>query len=135
MGFENFESKILTVWELITSTILSFTVTADSERSERQRSAVSGQRSGAGKWNNFLQKVEMKKINFSVKSRPRESSDRLIRRFIKKAKKEKIVEKFRDRQRYEKPSVRKKIKSKKAQRQRERDAAKLKKRQKRNNRN
>jgi small subunit ribosomal protein S21 len=77
----------------------------------------------------------MKKINFSVKSRPRESSDRLIRRFIKKAKKEKIVEKFRDRQRYEKPSVRKKIKSKKAQRQRERDAAKLKKRQKRNNRN
>ena len=77
----------------------------------------------------------MKSINFSVKSRPRESSDRLIRRFIKKAKKEKIVEKFRDRQRYEKPSVRKKIKSKKAQRQRERDAAKLKKRQKRNNRN
>ena len=77
----------------------------------------------------------MKSINFSVKSSPRESSDRLIRRFIKKAKKEKIVEKFRDRQRYEKPSVRKKIKSKKAQRQRERDAAKLKKRQKRNNRN
>jgi small subunit ribosomal protein S21 len=77
----------------------------------------------------------MKSINFSVKSRPRESSDRLIRRFIKKAKKEKIVENFRDRQRYEKPSVRKKIKSKKAQRQRERDAAKLKKRQKRNNRN
>ena len=43
MGFENFESKFLTVWEIITSTIISFTVTTDSERSERQRSAVSGQ--------------------------------------------------------------------------------------------
>jgi ribosomal protein S21 len=78
----------------------------------------------------------MRKTNFSVKQRPRESSERLIRRFIKKAKKEKIVEIFRDKQRYEKPSVRKKIKSKKAQRQRERDLAKLKKKQNRaNNRN
>ena len=56
----------------------------------------------------------MKKLNFSVKLRPRESAERLIRRFIKKAKKEKIVEKYRARQRYEKPSVRRKLKSEKA---------------------
>jgi len=75
----------------------------------------------------------MKKLNFSVKLRPRESAEKLIRRFIKKAKKEKIVEEYRSRQRYEKPSVRRKLKSEKARRQRERDLAKLKKRQNRNN--
>ena len=41
-----------------------------------------------------------------------ESNERLIRRFLKKAKKERIVEECRDRKHYQKPSVKKKIKRK-----------------------
>ena len=49
----------------------------------------------------------MKKTgNVIVRPRhPRESADRMIRRFIKKTKKERIVEEARDRRRYKKPSV------------------------------
>ena len=72
-----------------------------------------------------------KKINIAVKARPRENAERLIRRFIKKVKKEKIVEKFREGRYYNPPSVKKKLKRERAQRQRERDLAKLKKKQQR----
>ena len=78
----------------------------------------------------------MKKTgNVIVKARPKERSDRLIKRFIKKVKKEKIIELFRDRQRYEKPSVKRKLKRKRAQRARVREEIKLKKRRERNKRN
>ena len=66
-----------------------------------------------------------KGYNIAVKARHRESPERLIRRFIKKVKKEKIIEQYRDRQRYEKPSRAKKIKRERAQRLRERELAKL----------
>ena len=72
-----------------------------------------------------------KGYNIAVKARHRESSERLIRRFIKKVKKEKIVEQYRDRQRYEKPSKAKKIKRERAQRLRERELAKLLKKKQR----
>ena len=71
------------------------------------------------------------KINIAVKARPREKADRLIRRFIKKVKKEKIVEKFREGRYYNPPSIKKRLKRERAQRQRERDLAKLKKKQQR----
>ena len=59
-------------------------------------------------------------INVSVKARRNEHPERLIRRFIKKCKKEKVVEKYRERTEfYQKPSVRKRIKMRKAARMRE----------------
>ena len=54
----------------------------------------------------------------------RESNERLIRRFLKKVKKERIVEEVRDRKHYEKPSVKKKIKKERAQRARLREGRK-----------
>ena len=43
-------------------------------------------------------------INVEVKLREGESTERLIRRFIKKTKKEGIVDEYKDRMYYEKPS-------------------------------
>ena len=52
-----------------------------------------------------------KKAQVSIKPRhPRESPERMIRRFLKKVKKERIVEEVRERRRYKKPSVKKKEK-------------------------
>ena len=57
--------------------------------------------------------------NVQVRLRRNESSDRLIRRFIRKCKKEKVVETYREKNDcYIKPSVKKKIKQKKARRER-----------------
>jgi ribosomal protein S21 len=65
-------------------------------------------------------------IGLNVKNKPahvsvhiketRGNVERLIRRFLKKAKKEKIVEQVRDRKHYKKPSVKKKEKRIKAER-------------------
>lgn len=55
--------------------------------------------------------------NVSVSLRRGESTERLIRRFIKKCKKEKVVEKYRARTDYHiKPSVKRRLKSQKARR-------------------
>jgi len=54
-------------------------------------------------------------INVSVSLRKGESSERLIRRFIKKCKREGVVETYRDRtSHYIKPSVKKRLKRQKA---------------------
>jgi ribosomal protein S21 len=59
--------------------------------------------------------------NVIVESRYNENSERLIRRFIKKVKREGILERHRDRcSHHIKPSVKKKIKQKKARREKER---------------
>tara|TARA_B000000557_G_scaffold98860_1_gene80076 strand:- start:12199 stop:12435 length:237 start_codon:yes stop_codon:yes gene_type:complete len=59
-------------------------------------------------------------VNVSVKARRNEHSDRLIRRFIKKCKKEKVVEKYRERTDfYQKPSVKRRNKKRRAERMRE----------------
>ena len=56
-------------------------------------------------------------INVSVMARRNEHSERLIRRFIKKCKKEKVVETYRERTEfYQKPSVKKRNKKRRAQR-------------------
>jgi small subunit ribosomal protein S21 len=55
-------------------------------------------------------------INVEVRLRERETTDKLIRRFIKKCKKEKIIEEYRAKAFYEKPSMikkRKKLRRKK----------------------
>ncbi len=58
--------------------------------------------------------------NVQVYLRRGETSDRLIRRFIKKCKKEKVTERYRERtDHYIKPSVKKKIKRQKAIRERQ----------------
>ena len=58
--------------------------------------------------------------NVLVKSRRNEHPERLIRRFIKKCKKEKVVEKYRERtEHYEKPSVKRRKKRERAKRMRD----------------
>ena len=53
--------------------------------------------------------------NVKVELRPRESAERLIRRFIKKCKKERIIETYRTKTSYYiKPSVKRRIKHEKA---------------------
>ena len=48
-------------------------------------------------------------INVEVKPRyDNENIERIVRRFTKKCKKERVVENFRERSRYEKPSVKRK---------------------------
>ena len=61
--------------------------------------------------------------------------EKMIRRFIKKTKKEKIVEQVRERRYYKKPSVAKKEKRLKAQRLRMREERKRRRAQERRNRN
>jgi len=60
--------------------------------------------------------------------------DKMIRRFIKKSKKEKIVEQIRERRHYKKPSVAKKEKRNRSQRLRKREELKRVKAQERRNR-
>ncbi len=58
-------------------------------------------------------------VNVVVKPRRGESPEKLIRRFIRKCKKDKIVEQYRARtDHYVKPSVKRKLKSEKARRER-----------------
>ena len=77
----------------------------------------------------------MKKANVVVHAREcRGNVDRMIRKFIKKAKKERIVEEVRDRRYYKKPSVKKKEKSIRAERRRQREERKRQRAQERRNR-
>jgi ribosomal protein S21 len=56
--------------------------------------------------------------NIVVKLRRGETSEKLVRRFIRKCKKEKVVEKYRAKtDHYIKPSVKKRLKSDKARRE------------------
>ena len=64
-----------------------------------------------------------KPIQVEVRPRPNEPTERLIRRFVKKVKKEGILDEVRDRMYYEKPSVKKA----RQKRQRKRVMEKLKK--------
>jgi small subunit ribosomal protein S21 len=55
--------------------------------------------------------MSKKPINVEVEASHRdENPERLIRRFVKKVKKERILENYRDRMYYEKPSVKRKRK-------------------------
>ena len=66
-----------------------------------------------------------KKSHIVVTSREcRGNVEKMIRRFIKKAKRERIVEEVKDRLYYKKPSVKKKEKRIRAERQRVRDERK-----------
>jgi len=63
------------------------------------------------------------------------NTERMIRRFIKKVKKERIIESVKDKRHYKKPSVAKKEKRIRAARQRIRDEQKRKRAQQRRARN
>ena len=66
-----------------------------------------------------------KPANVAVKIKEtRGNVERLIRKFIKKTKKEKIVEQVKDRRHYKKPSVKKKEKRERALRARKREEQK-----------
>ena len=68
---------------------------------------------------------EMKKSNVTVKAKDiRGSSEKLIRRFIKKTKKAKVIEQVRERRYYKKPSIKKKEKRERALRLRRREEQK-----------
>ena len=75
-----------------------------------------------------------KKSNLVVKPRRNESPERMIKRFNKKVKKERIIEQVKDRRRYKKPSVLKKEKRARAARNRKKDELKKLKAQERRNR-
>ena len=62
--------------------------------------------------------------NVSVTQRNNESAERLIRRFIKKCKKERVIEEARERMSYQPPSVKKREKRKRANRALEREKRK-----------
>ena len=76
------------------------------------------------------------KINVIVTAREcKNNNDRLIRKFCKKVKKERIIEQVRDRKRYKKPSVVKTEKRLRAQQTRQREALKKQRAIERRNRN
>ena len=76
-----------------------------------------------------------KPAHVSVTAREcRGNHERMIRRFLKKSKKAKIVEQCRDRARYKKPSIKKKEKRARAERDRMRQALKKQRAQERRNR-
>jgi ribosomal protein S21 len=59
-------------------------------------------------------------VNIRIELKRNESSERLIRRFIKKCKKERIIETYREKTAYHvKPSVKRKLKREKANRERQ----------------
>ena len=65
--------------------------------------------------------------NVVVRSKEcRGNHERMIRRFIKKCKKERIVEQYRDKQRYKKPSEKRREKRARAERERKRQELKRK---------
>tara|TARA_R100000664_G_C2744169_1_gene132221 strand:- start:675 stop:920 length:246 start_codon:yes stop_codon:yes gene_type:complete len=75
------------------------------------------------------------KINVQVTAKEcRNNNERMIRKFNKKVKKERIIEQVKDRRRYKKPSVAKKEKSARAQRARLRERLKKQRAQERRNR-
>ena len=75
------------------------------------------------------------KINVIVRAREcRNNNEKLIRKFSKKVKKERIIEQVKDRRRYKKPSVAKKEKRLRAQRARLRERLKKQRAQERRNR-
>tara|TARA_B100000686_G_C16522419_1_gene827952 strand:- start:427 stop:672 length:246 start_codon:yes stop_codon:yes gene_type:complete len=76
-----------------------------------------------------------RKANITVHAREcRNNNERMIRKFNKKVKKERIIEQVKDRRRYKKPSVVKKEKRIRAERTRQRDRLKKIKAQERRNR-
>ena len=66
-------------------------------------------------------------INYQIKVRPRDNIDRVIKRFIKKTKKLGIIDEVKERQRYMKPSDKKRRAKKMAIRRRKKNEAKQRK--------
>ena len=76
-----------------------------------------------------------KKSHIVVTSREcRGNVEKMIRRFIKKTKKERIVEQIKDRKHYKKPSIKKREARAKAERRRRREELKKQRAQERRNR-
>jgi ribosomal protein S21 len=65
--------------------------------------------------------------NYSVKVRPRDNIDRVIKRFIKKTKKLGIIDEAKERRYYTKPSDKKRRHKQQVVRKRKKDEAKRKK--------
>jgi len=77
-----------------------------------------------------------KQYNVGVTSKEcRGNHEKMIRKFIKKVKRARIVQEVKDRQRYKKPSVAKKEKSIRARRARQKDERKRLRAQQKRNRN
>ena len=66
-------------------------------------------------------------VNYSIKVRPRDNIDRVIKRFIKRTKKMGIIDEVKERQRYMKPSDKKRRDKKLAIRRRKKNEAKQRK--------
>ena len=66
-------------------------------------------------------------VNYSIKVRPRDNIDRVIKRFIKRTKKMGIIDEVKERQRYTKPSYKKRRAKQQAIRRRKKNEAKQRK--------
>tara|TARA_B100000123_G_scaffold194925_1_gene145915 strand:- start:162 stop:368 length:207 start_codon:yes stop_codon:yes gene_type:complete len=66
-------------------------------------------------------------VNYSIKVRPRDNIDRVIKRFIKRTKKMGIIDEVKERQRYTKPSDKKRRAKQQAIRRRKKNEAKQRK--------
>ena len=66
-------------------------------------------------------------VNYSIKVRPRDNIDRVIKRFIKRTKKMGINDEVKERQRYTKPSDKKRRAKQQAIRRRKKNEAKQRK--------
>jgi ribosomal protein S21 len=76
-----------------------------------------------------------KKSNFKVTAKEcKGNHERMIRKFIKKAKRERIVEEIRERKEYKKPSIKKREKSERARRLRAKEERKRERAKERRNR-
>ena len=70
---------------------------------------------------------ELMASNYSVKVRPRDNIDRVIKRFIKKTKKLGIIDEIKERRYYTKPSDKKRRQKQMVDRKRKKDLEKRKK--------
>ena len=66
-------------------------------------------------------------VNYSIKVRPRDNIDRVIKRFIKRTKKLGIIDEVKERQRHTQPSDKKRMAKKQAIRRRKKNEAKQRK--------
>jgi ribosomal protein S21 len=65
--------------------------------------------------------------NVNMRPKRNESSEKLVRRFIKKVKKERIIEEARDKMRFVSASVKKRLKKERAEKTRQREERKKEK--------
>ena len=74
-----------------------------------------------------MEQISIMATNVNMRPKRNESSEKLVRRFIKKVKKERIIEEARDKMRFVSASVKKRLKKERAEKTRQREERKKEK--------